>query len=57
MDEEQYPDFLETVEKTYPMGIGTAKDVSTLVLFLISEDAKWITGSNYIIDGGRSVNI
>lgn len=57
MSEEQYSDFLEIVEKTYPIGIGTAKDVTNLVLFLISDEAKWITGSNYIIDGGRSVNI
>lgn len=57
MNEDQYPDFLESIENTYPIGIGTAKDVSKLVLFLISNEAKWITGSNYIIDGGRSVNI
>lgn len=57
LKEDQYPEFLENIEKTYPMGIGTARDVTNLVLFLISEEAKWITGSNYIIDGGRSVNI
>ena len=57
MNDEQYPGFLENVEKTYPLGIGTANDVSNLILFLVSDEAKWITGSNYIIDGGRSVNI
>lgn len=57
MTEKEYPGFLSEISKTYPLGIGEAKDVSNLICFLISEDAKWITGSNYIIDGGRSINI
>ena len=55
MTENEYPEFLSEISKTYPLGIGEAKDVSNLICFLISEDANWITGSNYIIDGGRSV--
>ena len=57
MTEKEYPDFLNEISKTYPLGSGETKDVSNLICFLISEDAKWITGSNYIIDGGRSINI
>ena len=57
MDENKYLEFLNSVSETYPLGIGDAKDISNLVMFLISEQAKWITGSNYIIDGGSSVNI
>ena len=33
----------------------TAEDVAGLVNFLASEEAKFITGQNYIIDGGRSL--
>ena len=33
----------------------TAKDVAELVKFLASDEAKFITGQNYIIDGGRSL--
>ena len=33
----------------------TAKDVAELVKFLTSDEAKFITGQNYIIDGGRSL--
>ena len=55
MTENEYPEFLSEISKTYPLGIGEAKDVSNLICFLISEDANWITGSNYIVDGGRSV--
>ena len=53
----EYEEFLEETAKEYPMGIGTAADVSKLVCYLISEEARWITGSNYVIDGGRSVNL
>ena len=51
-----YKSFLEKIELSYPLGIGTAKDVSNMVVFITSDKAKWITGSNYIVDGGRSVN-
>lgn len=53
MEESDYASFLEDAGKTYPLGIGDANDVSNLIQFLISEKARWITGCNYIIDGGR----
>lgn len=34
------------------LGIGNPGDVSAFVLFLLSDGAGWITGSDYIIDGG-----
>lgn len=34
----------------YPLGIGEVRDVASMVLFLLSEKAKWITGQNYIVD-------
>ena len=55
--EKDYPKFLTDISETYPLGVGQVSDVSNLICFLISDKAKWITGSNYIIDGGRSVNI
>jgi NAD(P)-dependent dehydrogenase (short-subunit alcohol dehydrogenase family) len=57
MKADDYEEFLEDASKDYPMGTGTAADVSNLVCYLISKEARWITGSNYIIDGGRSVNL
>ena len=43
--------------KTYeenlpPLGKGTTMDVADLVLFLLSNKSKWITGTDIIIDGG-----
>lgn len=35
-----------------PLGIGTPQDVSGMVLFLLSSRAKWITGCDFVVDGG-----
>jgi NAD(P)-dependent dehydrogenase (short-subunit alcohol dehydrogenase family) len=32
--------------------IGQPEDIAKLVCFLASDDASWITGANYMIDGG-----
>jgi NAD(P)-dependent dehydrogenase (short-subunit alcohol dehydrogenase family) len=32
--------------------IGQPEDVAKLVCFLASDDASWITGANYMVDGG-----
>lgn len=45
----------ETIEVLYPLRrIGQPRDVSALILFLLSHHASWITGCDYVIDGGRS---
>jgi NAD(P)-dependent dehydrogenase (short-subunit alcohol dehydrogenase family) len=43
------------IEQEYPMGLGSIKDISSLCLFLLSDESKWITGQNIIIDGGDSI--
>ena len=40
--------------KKHPLGIGAPEDVASLVNFLLSDNANWITGSEYVIDGGYS---
>ena len=42
------------IEQEYPMGLGSTKDISSLCLFLLSDESKWITGQNLIVDGGYS---
>mgnify|MGYP003571419097 CR=1 FL=1 len=43
--------------KNYPLGIGTPADIVPAVEFLLSEKARWITGQQIVIDGGRTINI
>lgn len=36
----------------YPLGLGEPRDISGCVIFLLSDSAGWITGTNMTIDGG-----
>jgi NAD(P)-dependent dehydrogenase (short-subunit alcohol dehydrogenase family) len=42
----------ETAERLPLKRLGVPEDITNLVLFLLSEEASWITGSNFTIDGG-----
>lgn len=42
-------------ERRYPLGYGEPKDVAEMCVFLLSEKAKWMTGSNVILDGGFTI--
>jgi NAD(P)-dependent dehydrogenase (short-subunit alcohol dehydrogenase family) len=42
------------IEATHPLGVGTPDDIGYAAMFLLSDAAKWITGSNMIVDGGAS---
>lgn len=37
--------------KKYPMGIGEPKDVANAVVFFLSDESKWISGSNLVMGG------
>jgi NAD(P)-dependent dehydrogenase (short-subunit alcohol dehydrogenase family) len=41
----------------YPLGIGRPEDVACAVEYLLSDRARWITGQELVVDGGRTVNI
>lgn len=38
----------------HPLGVGMPEDIANASAFLLSDAAKWMTGSNLIIDGGYS---
>lgn len=38
----------------HPLGLGMPEDIANASAFLLSDAAKWMTGSNLIIDGGYS---
>lgn len=49
----QHPTFVKNYEAKVPMKrMGTSKDISAPVTFLLSEDAQYITGQNLVVDGG-----
>jgi len=55
MSEEAYAVFLEHSKTTHPLGrTGRPEEIASLVLYLASEQASWITGATYSIDGGRA---
>lgn len=55
MNTDQYQAFLEHSKLTHPLGrVGDAREVAELIYFLASDNAGWITGATYSIDGGRA---
>lgn len=49
----QEEEMFEKLSKTQPIGrMGSTQEIADLVLFLCSDEAGFITGSNYPIDGG-----
>ena len=49
---ERLSELMKDKEKNYPMGFGSSEDVAQVIIYLLSDKAKWITGQNYIIDCG-----
>ena len=51
-----YAAFLERGKGTHPIGrVGQPEEIAALVLFLLSDEAGWITGDCVSIDGGRAL--
>lgn len=48
-------EYFERVRNEYPLGEGEPNDVASLVVFLASKEAKWITGQTIVVDGGRTL--
>jgi NAD(P)-dependent dehydrogenase (short-subunit alcohol dehydrogenase family) len=52
----EYEAFLERSKSTHPIGRwGEAEEVASLVAFLLADEAGWITGGRFSIDGGRAL--
>ena len=57
MSEDQLNGFAEAMQNRVPLKrFGQPEDIANLVSFLASDDASFITGSEYNIDGGININ-
>ena len=48
-------DFSEAIVKKHPLGLGKPEDVANAVVYLLSDAAKWVTGSVMTVDGGYGI--
>ena len=56
MPEEAINGLAGNIQSNIPLGrFGEAKEIANLVAFLASDEATWITGSEYVIDGGAVI--
>lgn len=57
MPEEQLNGFAQAMQNRIPLKrFGQPEDIANLVVFLASDDASFITGGEYNIDGGININ-
>lgn len=45
--------YAEKDRSAYPLGVGKPSDIANTACFLLSDNARWITGQNIVVDGGR----
>ena len=46
-------EFVQAMQAIHPLGLGRPEDVVSAVEFLASDRARWITGQEIVVDGGR----
>lgn len=55
LNDEQNEEFLETIKQQVSLGrLGTSEKMAAVALFLLSEAASYVTGSQYMVDGGMT---
>jgi 3-oxoacyl-[acyl-carrier protein] reductase len=53
---EKVPEFESMLVQRWPLGrIGRPADMADVVAFLVSDDARWVTGQGVRVDGGAAL--
>ncbi|MCF6193523.1 MAG: SDR family oxidoreductase [Kangiellaceae bacterium] len=53
IEESQLDEALAGFDSFHPIGrIGTVQDIANVIIFLLSEEASWVTGTIFDVDGG-----
>jgi NAD(P)-dependent dehydrogenase (short-subunit alcohol dehydrogenase family) len=50
------PEQLEDMRRGHLLGFGRPEDVAAGVAYLASDDARWVTGTVLVVDGGASIS-
>ena len=57
MPEEQLNEFAQIIQNRVPLKrFGKPEEIANLVTFLASDEASFMTGGEYNIDGGMNIN-